>query len=158
MATFKEKYCDPDYIEYDDARPIAILKDKGNSCTYRLINNSARHLTAYNIDGGILKNSLPKCDKALYVSAENGKTNDILYLVEFKGKHINDATEQIESTIKQLIVAPKIKVDKLNARIVATGVPKILKKDFTSKVDELKKKYKCFLHSPKTLDFEETLK
>ncbi len=156
MTTFKEKYNNPSYIEYDDNRSIAILKDKGNSCTFRLNNNAGRNLTAYNIDGGILTNSLPKCDKALYVSAEDNKSNDILYLVEFKGTHINDATEQIESTIKQLIVAPKIKVNKLNARIAATAVPRILTKEFTKKVEDFKKKYNCFLHSPKK-EIKETL-
>ncbi|GEM_PF-3075830 len=85
------------------------------------------------VDDGLLKHATysRRCDYGLYV-----KENDSAYLIELKGKFINDAIQQINATIN--LLRPLLgNFSSVNARIVAyQSTPRSIKYSLT-KLDRL---------------------
>ena len=70
--------------------PIVITQDKGNSRKHRAINPDRKFdLRHYKLDGELFKNT--KCCDFLLINDSNKKA----YLIELKGKKIDDAVEQL---------------------------------------------------------------
>lgn len=120
---FFQAYHDDVYILRHDFSKNVPLREPKENRTYRLLNNSAKEIVVYKIDGGIINSDgVLKCDYGIYTE------EDLLVLVELKGADLDHALDQICSTIKILLKQPKIKVKKLNARVVLskTRVPDML--------------------------------
>lgn len=116
--TFEEKYIDPSYINSDDARPIIVLKDKGEARKYEVRNNQRVPIVTYLVDGGIIPLATQyKCDYAMCL-----KGSAIVYFVELKGGDYEHALLQIHSTIDALVVKPKIDTSEVHARVVLSKV------------------------------------
>jgi hypothetical protein len=82
---------------------------------YSIINKSKKEIVKYKIDGGLINNNDEiRCDYGFYTE------DKFLFLVELKGRDYSQAIDQIINTISLLIEKPKIKVSKINARIVAS--------------------------------------
>ena len=114
---FFQAYYDDVYILRHDCSKDVPLREPKENRTYRLINNSAKEIVFYRIDGGIINSDeVLKCDNGIYTE------DDLLILVELKGAHLDHALDQISSTIKILLKQPSIKVKKLNARVVLSKV------------------------------------
>lgn len=119
---FFQAYHDDAYILRHDCCKEISLHEPGESQTYRFYNKSGKEFVVYKIDRGLINNEeVSKCDNSIYTE------DNWLYLIELKGTDLNHALDQINSTIEILIKRPKIKVKKLNARIVLSrvSIPKI---------------------------------
>lgn len=129
---FFQAYHDVTYILRHDCCKEIQLHEPGKSQTYRFHNKSGKEIVVYKIDSGLINNkAVSKCDYSIYTE------DNWLYLVELKGADLNHALDQINSTIEILIKEPRIKVKKLNARIVLSrvSIPRIT----ASKENKLKK-------------------
>ena len=114
---FFQAYHDDVYILRHDCSKDVPLREPKENRTYRLLNNSAKEIVIYKIDGGIINSDeVLKCDNGIYTE------DDLLILVELKGADLDHALNQISSTIKILLKQPSIKVKKLNARVVLSKV------------------------------------
>lgn len=114
---FFQAYHDGAYILRHDCSKDIPLRESREKRVYRLLNNSAKEIVVYKIDGGIINNDeVQKCDNGIYTE------DDLLILVELKGADLDHALNQISSTIKILLKQPSIKVKKLNARVVLSKV------------------------------------
>lgn len=114
---FYNAYHDSSYIISHDARRKVVLKEPRESRKYMLSNTSGKELVVYKIDGGLVSsNCVKKCDNGIYTE------NDVLYLIELKGRKYLDALDQLLNTINILLQQPQIKVSKLNARIVLSKI------------------------------------
>lgn len=114
---FFQAYHDGAYILRHDCSKDIPLREPREKRVYRLLNNSAKEIVVYKIDGGIINNDeVQKCDNGIYTE------DDLLILVELKGTDLDHALNQISSTIKILLKQPSIKVKKLNARVVLSKV------------------------------------
>lgn len=114
---FFQAYHDGAYILRHDCSKDIPLREPREKRVYRLLNNSAKEIVVYKIDGGIINNDeVQKCDNGIYTE------EDLLILVELKGADLDHALNQISSTIKILLKQPSIKVKKLNARVVLSKV------------------------------------
>lgn len=114
---FFQAYHDGAYILRHDCSKDIPLREPREKRVYRFLNNSAKEIVVYKIDGGIINNDeVQKCDNGIYTE------DDLLILVELKGADLDHALNQISSTIKILLKQPSIKVKKLNARVVLSKV------------------------------------
>lgn len=121
---FLEKYNSAEHILSRDRRKIVSLRERGEKSTYVLSNPTGKEIVVYKIDHGLISSeSIPKCDFGIYYVE-----GDTLILVELKGANYEHALEQIESTIEQLVVTPKVVISKLNARVVLSKarIPNVL--------------------------------
>ena len=122
---FFNEYHDASYIKWHDRRPIISLRDSptsGKSGTgkgnYILENDLLHEMVIYRIDDGILSAADGnKCDYGIYTETQK------LILVELKGGAVNDAVQQMNSTIDQLITDKAIKCDAIHGRIVTSRTP-----------------------------------
>lgn len=129
--SFFQSYHDENSILYHDCRPNVSLREPKNNRTYCLHNKSKKEIVVYMIDGGVINSDeVLKCDNGIYTE------DDWLFLVELKGKDLNHALDQINSTINILLKKRKILVKKLNVRIVLSKV--CVPRFFTSKENKLK--------------------
>lgn len=150
---FLTEYSNEEYICSHDRRKKVSLREHGEKSIYILSNPAEKEIAVYRIDHGLISSeSVPKCDFAIYVEG------DLLILVELKGADYEHALEQIESTIRQLIVTPNINVSILNARIVLSKarVPNML----ITKEKKLQAYLKRYFHGnlvKKTLRLEESI-
>lgn len=113
---FFTAYRDAAYIMRHDASRTTVLREPKEKREFRLLNESGKEFVVYRVDGGIITQDVPKCDYAIYVD------DDTLFLIELKGADLNRAIEQIDSAIDLLVKVPRVKVTKLNARIVVSKV------------------------------------
>lgn len=119
---FFQEYHDGAYISRHDCSKEVVLRESGENRTYRLHNKSGKEIVVYKIDGGLINNDdVLKCDNGIYVE------DDLLFLIELKGRDLNHALDQINSTIDILLKQSHVKIGKLNARIVVSrvSVPRI---------------------------------
>lgn len=126
---FFQTYHDENYILRHDCSRDVPLREQNK--TYKLYNKSKKEIVVYKVDGGLINdNDVLKCDYGIYTE------DDWLFLIELKGKDLEHALDQINSTIDILLKQQNIKVKKLNARIVLSkvSVPRI----HTSKENKLK--------------------
>lgn len=73
---------------------VVVSGEKGKC--HRVENNSGSPIYQYPIDGGIICNTnTKKCDYIVEVT----KDKPIAFIIELKGSHLNEAIQQIESTI-----------------------------------------------------------
>lgn len=116
---FCEKYIDKSYIEINDCRKIISLKDKrASSSKYVCQNENKKRVMVYKVDDGIIKSKdIGKCDYALY-----NYDDDIVFFIELKGSDYEQAIEQIDSTIRNLITSKSIEINVINARVVLAKV------------------------------------
>lgn len=115
---FEEKYSEETYIEFSDRRKQIVLKDAGRAAEYRGLNNNQLDVTAYRIDGGIIKdNSIKKCDFGLYIPSLES-----IRLIELKGSDINAAVDQITTTYRKLDLTKIAGISRIYGRIVLTKV------------------------------------
>ena len=120
---FFQAYHDQKYIQHHNCIKIVSLREPKENRTYKLHNKQKKEIVVYKIDGGLINNScVLKCDKGIYTE------DDWLFLIELKGKDLEHALEQINSTIDILLKQKSIKLKKLNARVVVSkvSIPKIL--------------------------------
>ena len=87
---FCEKYQDKASICFADKRATLVLKDKKEKREYRGNNPSRLLLTAYRVDGGLMKGEEMKCDYAVYTETDN------LYFIELKGRGLFPCFGSIE--------------------------------------------------------------
>ncbi len=80
----------------DDKRPVIVSKDKGSSCKHIAINDTPSLVAHYHIDGEVITVG-PRCDFLLM----NADTR-LAYLIELKGRHVNNAIDQLVATEKAL--------------------------------------------------------
>ena len=128
---FYQAYHEESYILRHDCSKEVSLREQGENRTYRFHNKSIKETVVYEIDGGLINNnSVLKCDYGIYTE------DDLLFLIELKGEDLDQALDQINSTINILLKKTNIKVKKLNARIVLSkvSVPRI----YASKENKLK--------------------
>lgn len=80
----------------DKKQPIVVSKE--NKKEHRALNTDKDSVFQYKIDGNIIPSTSAekRCDYLL----EN-ETKKTVYLIELKGKHMNEAVEQIEATAKK---------------------------------------------------------
>lgn len=120
---FFQAYHDQNYIERHDCNKVVKLKEPREKRIYKLHNDTEKEIVVYKIDGGLINDtSVLKCDNGIYTE------DDWLFLIELKGKDLEHALEQINSTIDILLKQKNIKPKKLNVRIVVSkvNIPKIL--------------------------------
>lgn len=149
---FFRKYHDARYIESHDKSASVVAEE--NKKKYTLRNDIGKEIIKYHIDGGMVNdNDVNKCDYGIYTEDE------LLILVELKGRDYQHAVKQILSTTKLLgITKGSNKVRKLLARVVLSkgaNVPNLRTKDLT----ELKNLLASFSGNifPKSQSLEETL-
>ncbi|MBO7438541.1 MAG: hypothetical protein J6U21_02575 [Bacteroidales bacterium] len=107
-------YHSKEYIEYQGCGNVSAEENKRK---YSIENKSKKEVVKYKIDGGLLTDvDGKKCDFGFYTE------DDVLFLVELKGSDYCQAIEQIINTIEKLVKAPKIKITKINARVVLSRV------------------------------------
>lgn len=88
-----------------------------NGRKYVIENKSKIKLFKYKIDGGLINDDNEfKCDYGFYT------IDDILYLVELKGRDYGHAIDQIINTIQLLLKKPQISVAKVNSRIIVSKI------------------------------------
>jgi len=110
------QYHDKKCIEYQGCGNVSASE---NDRKYIIVNKSKKEVVKYKIDGGLINDEEEiKCDYGFYTE------DDVLFLVELKGGNYSHAINQIINTIQLLIKNPKIKISKINARIVASRVSK----------------------------------
>jgi hypothetical protein len=111
-------------ISWQDRRIYVSINDKNKKIKYRAENPNEKSLICYKIDDSnrINKDAM-RCDSGLYIDELSTSNRDRLILIEFKGSNVNEAIEQIKSTVKDLIITPKITIDKLDACIVLKKIP-----------------------------------
>lgn len=109
---FSEKYQDAASICFADKRAILVLKDRKERREYRGNNPDQLFLTAYRVDGGLMKGEGMKCDYAVYTETDN------LYFIELKGGDYSHALDQLLNTI-QLLMQPDIECPQsIHTRVV----------------------------------------
>lgn len=118
--------------EICDRRKRISIKEKGK--VYRALNSEEKIIIQYHIDAiENINQNKKKCDYALYVydNLEALKDDDRVIFIELKGKNIKKAILQIEVSINDLVQSHRLKPKRIDARIVASGVPKpnILRSD-----------------------------
>lgn len=86
-----------DCLEWRDSR--SEIKCEENNISYQLKNDNASVLTKYHVDGQLINGESKKCDYML-ISLKSGAYKVIF--IELKGKDVQAAIEQIDSTYKQL--------------------------------------------------------
>lgn len=131
-------YHDYKHIFQHDSRKITTLREHKERRTYRLMNETQKEVIVYKIDGGLInKETVLKCDYGIYTE------DDCLFLVELKGTDLNHALDQIDSTIDALLKQPKIKVKKMNVRVVLSksNAPRIYATKEKKLKQLLKKEY-----------------
>ena len=74
-------------------RRIVFQDPKGCKSRYVAINPNERKVCEILIDGGLLKDNKKRCDYGLWV-----EYNNRMILVELKGRHVEDAFEQLMQT------------------------------------------------------------
>jgi len=118
----------------NEKQPIIVSKE--NKKEHRAINIDKDSVFHYKIDGDIIPSTSPeqRCDYLL----EN-ETKKTVYLIELKGKHMNEAVDQIEATAKKF--SSLLSTYALFPRIVHGGNTHAI---HSSKVVAFKRKYpKC---------------
>ena len=95
---FREKYQAKEYIRSADSRTTLVLKDSKEKREYRGLNPGELFITVYQVDGGLLQGQESKCDYAVYTSSDN------LYFIELKGGDYSHALDQLQNTIRSLMV------------------------------------------------------
>lgn len=109
---FNEKYHDKANICSEDKRGILVLKDKKEKREYRGNNPSRLLLTAYRVDGGLIKEEEAKCDYAVYTETNN------LYFIELKGGDYSHALAQLQNAI-QMLMQPDVECPQsIHTRVV----------------------------------------
>lgn len=116
-------------------------KAKGAKTNYRLENKSSLYINKYIIDDCVLRQLSveSKCDFLFLVKRSGGEQDG--YFVEMKGSDINQACEQISTSIKQLsgnitggtfarIVSTRIATPNYNQRKAYKDLKKQLGKNF----------------------------
>lgn len=107
-------------------RRIVFQDSKGCKSKYIALNPNERKVCEILIDGGLLKDNKKRCDFGLWV-----EYNNRMILVELKGRHVEDAFEQLMQTYTIFqkrfskesfsyslrIVASENKAPRLNERI-----------------------------------------
>lgn len=157
LYAFYEDYHDESYISSHDSRATVKLKEQREDRIYYLRNSCAKELVVYKIDGGLLasqKEGDNKCDFGIYTEDE------LLILIELKGKDYKKAVIQILNTIKELGLnnTNPQKVKKLLARVVLSkggNVPNLRTTELTALKQVLQKYGGNLLPMSQTL--EETL-
>lgn len=149
---FFSEYNESSYIISHDKSKIVVVEE--NNMKYTLHNDTNKEIIKYHIDGGMVNdNDVNKCDYGIYTEDE------LLILVELKGRDYQHAVKQILSTTKLLgITKGSNKVRKLLARVVLSkgaNVPKLR----TTELTELKNLLVSFGGNilPKSKSLEEPL-
>lgn len=106
----------------------SIIKCEENRRKYYLENCDSSLIAKYKIDGGVISghDDAVRCDYMLvgYNAANNQCDKDIVIFVELKGRKINHAYEQLESTIRDLVMNNRFPNSvKVYARIVSSSTP-----------------------------------
>lgn len=71
-----------------------VFKDtKGGQSTYIALNSSCKKVCKISIDGYLINHERKKCDFGLWV-----ENNNKLFLIELKGRRVEDAIEQLYAT------------------------------------------------------------
>lgn len=160
MSNFPDLYTDSEYILSNDKRKRVCLNEKGHQVYYILNNKSDSRLIVYKVDGGIFKDSVSKCDFAIFVHDERHE-KEVLFLVEIKGADLIKAINQLSISLDRLF--ERNRIDKcglvVNARI---ALSKIQSPALNSSAEKkLKKKLKELYNNGtleyKTQKFEETI-
>ena len=103
---------------------------------YILKNPDNIAIVVFHIDGGVIRNE-DNCQKCDYLYDINTHSTSAAIFIELKGKHITDALEQIENSVK--LLAHKFpKSYCLYGRIVCSRVPKI----YDAKANQIRKSLK----------------
>ena len=104
-----------DFVFGPDTRKIIVLKENGKE--YRALNNDEKKCVALQIDGGIINDDTPKCDKGLIVL-----NNKKFYLVELKGVDLSTACKQLHATFDRFSKELKAWKYDYYCRVVLSGV------------------------------------
>lgn len=99
----------------DDTRSNISFQE--NAVSYKAKNKSNKRVLCYNVDGGMFKQDVKKCDKAIGLPNDNS-----VYLIELKGCDFKKACEQISETLINL--GDKIANLVVHGRVVCSRIPK----------------------------------
>ena len=149
---FYQAYHDVKYILRHDCSKDVPLREPKESRTYRFLNKAQKEIVVYHVDAGIIKNdNISKCDYGIFTE------DDTLFLIELKGSDQEHAIDQINSTIKHLLDTPKVKVKKVNARVVLSRVrvPRIATSSENKLKQMLFKRYGGGTYKKQTRNLEE---
>ncbi|WP_355660380.1 hypothetical protein [Halomonas salifodinae] len=80
--------------------PKKVLRDKGSKSCFEIDNPSRREFTITRVDGCMIQGHVEKCDYMVGVHEEEEK--GVLHLVELKGKKLDKAISQLESTLQRV--------------------------------------------------------
>jgi hypothetical protein len=124
--------------KFCDTREIIVISDK-KSTQWTFKNPAKKCVCHIQIDGCIIENQeVRKCDHLFLVCDEKSA-----FLIELKGKKLEDALEQILSTLQQL--KNNLTGFNIYARVALTRAPKIL----SPKAEKIEKQLgKLLGHSP----------
>ena len=95
-----------------------VLKDKGSKCQFEILNPGGIKVYSTRVDGCLIKGHIEKCDFLVRTDCPER----VARLVELKGKKIDKAISQLETTLKSL---PKeVEGYKIECYAVTTSTPK----------------------------------
>ena len=100
--------------------PKKVLRDNGSKTSFEIENPSRREFTITRVDGCLIQGHVEKCDYMVGVHEQEG--NGILHLVELKGKKLDKAISQLESTLRR--VPENFSGYKKICYAVTTSIPK----------------------------------
>ncbi len=103
--------------EFCDSRKKIVVRDKGNTQEYRLVNDSGKFCCKVRVDGCLIKEG-KKCDYLIVNCSDK-----LAIFVELKGKKLSEACEQIECSLKILGQLDYLEDLQVIARIVLNKVP-----------------------------------
>lgn len=115
-----------------DRRKKISISEKGKK--YFATNKEEKEVAQYHLDApDNTDETHKKCDFALYLFDDDdiSKDADRVIFIELKGKDIKRAFQQIQNSIDDWVVAFNIRPRRIDARVVAMGVPnpKIISSD-----------------------------
>ncbi|MGL4583491.1 MAG: hypothetical protein ACRCVU_10975 [Flavobacterium sp.] len=124
-------YCD------DNRKTLSLEETKG--VKYIGTNKNAIDYTVYKVDKGLLNNMPEKqCDFVIYVPS-----SETVCFIELKGGNVEEGYKQLYSAIHTLVITPKIEINRVQARIVASKVrTPAIRSNHKTKLDVLLAKYK----------------
>lgn len=95
-----------------------VLKDKGSKCQFEILNPCEIKVYSTRVDGCLIRGHVEKCDYLVRTDTPH----KIARLVELKGKKLDKAISQLETTLKNL--PQEVREHKIECYAVTTSTPK----------------------------------
>ncbi|MDR1866100.1 MAG: hypothetical protein LBR08_11090 [Bacteroidales bacterium] len=110
------------HIEFSDSRKEVVLADKGHSdIRYVAHNPAGRTVCVFRVDGGLICDNEPKCDRLMVAESKHSVQHPDFYFVELKGKDFETAIRQLTRSVDLLIC--RIDYHSVHCRLVMSKCP-----------------------------------